>query len=400
MIAFWIIAALMLGVAMAIVILPLVRSAAGTGPDRRHANLMVYRDRIAELAQEQSQGLLSAEAFGKERADLERALLEDAGPGLTANVARRLDRPVIAVTAVLIPVVAVSLYLWIGDVGALRGESGAGPTTAAGEQHQVQEMVSRLERRLKDSPLDAQGWTLLGRSYAYLNRHADAVAAFGTAYRLQTDDPQRAADYAEALALANGNRLQGEPLQLIQRTLELDPDNRKALWLAGVERMQSGNRPAAAAFWMKLRKQFPAGSEDVRVLDGYIAQMQGMPAAAAQPAQSKSIAVKVALAPELSQKAGPEATVFVFARAAEGPRMPLAIVRRQVRELPFEVVLDDSQSMGPGLTISAFPRLVVGARISMTGEATPRPGDLEGASGIVQAGAGGLVQVRIEKVIR
>ena len=406
MIVFWIIAALMLGAAAAIVILPLTRSAVGAGPDRRDANLIVYRDRIAELAEEQRQGLLSTEAFGKERADLERALLDDAGQPVPAAAAARHERRAIVVTALLIPLATVSLYLWLGDVGVLSGEPAVSRPTASGEQHEVQEMVSRLERRLQDSPRDAEGWTLLGRSYAYLKRHADAAGAFGSAYRLQMNDAQRAADYAEALAVASGNRLQGESQQLIRRALELDPDNRKALWLAGVERLQSGDRAAAASFWMKLRKQFPVGSDDAQRLDGYIAQMQGAPAAesgsarAAQVAPPKSIAVNVALAPELAKTAGPDAIVFVFARAAEGPRMPLAIVRRRVRDLPFEVVLDDSQSMAPGMTISKFPRVIVGARISITGEAMPQSGDLEGVSGIVQAAAGAAVQVRIERVVR
>ena len=112
----------------------------------------------------------------------------------------------------------------------------------------------------------------------------------------------------------------------------------------------------------------------------------------------RSIKVAVKLSPALAGKAAPGDTVFIFARAAQGPKMPLAIVRMQMKDLPTTVTLDDSMAMVPDMKMSSFPQLVIGARISKTGDAIPKPGDLEGYAPPLKAGAAGPVEVVIASV--
>ncbi len=243
-----------------------------------------------------------------------------------------------------------------------------------------------------------------------MKRPAESVRAFSEARKLKGDDPRLLADLAEAMAQANGNRIAGEPAKLIAAVLAKEPDNTKALWLAGVDRLQHGDREEAARLWKKLRGLLPAGSREAAAIDGYLAQIDaadtgpaartakdvaGPPATGGRP----SIRVKVAVDPAVAVRASPDDTVYVFARAAQGPRMPVAIVRAKVRELPFEVELDESRAMAGGPSLASQHEVYVGARISRSGEAMARAGDLEGVAGPVPVATKTPVEVRIARVI-
>lgn len=276
--------------------------------------------------------------------------------------------------------------------------------------HAVDDMATRLEERLRAEPKDAEGWILLGRTYGYMKRPSESVRAFSEARKLKGDDPRLLADLAEAMAQANGNRIAGEPAKLIAAVLAKEPDNTKALWLAGVDRLQHGDRAEASRLWQRLRGRLPAGSREAAAIDGYLAQIDaanagsagrtakdvaGSPAVAVRP----SIRVKVAVDPALAVRASPDDTVYVFARATQGPRMPVAIVRAKVRELPLEVELDESRSMAGGPSLASQHEVYVGARISRSGEAMARTGDLEGVAGPVSVTMKTPVEVRIARVI-
>jgi cytochrome c-type biogenesis protein CcmH len=101
----------------------------------------------------------------------------------------------------------------------------------------------------------------------------------------------------------------------------------------------------------------------------------------------------------MAKQAKPEDTVFVFARPAEGARMPLAILRKQVKDLPLQFTLDDSMAMSPANALSGASKVVVGARVSKSGNAMPQPGDLSGQSAPVSVGASGL-QIEIREAVK
>jgi cytochrome c-type biogenesis protein CcmH len=263
-------------------------------------------------------------------------------------------------------------------------------------------MVADLAARLEKEPDNVNGWVVLARSYAVMNRHGDAVKAYERVIQLVPNDPDLLADYADALAVTMGGNLSGKPLELAKRALAADPTHWKALALVGTEAFNRKDYKTAIAYWEKLKATAPPGSPIAQSIDSSIAEARELggikgaaappPVVAAAPVGGR-VAGKVDLSPALKAKVAPTDTVFVFARAAEGPRMPLAIVRKQVRDLPIEFALDDSMAMAPNMKLSSFAEVVVGARVSRSGNATPQSGDLEGLSRPVKVGATGIAVV-------
>lgn len=303
-------------------------------------------------------------------------------------------------------------------------DAAPGPAGAASSPHpmaaaQVEAMVDNLARRLAQEPQNVDGWLMLGRSYAVLGRFEPAIAAFRRVLALEPKHAQALADLADALAMTQERRFEGEPAQLVQQALAADPANLKALLLAGTIAFDRGDYATAQRHWNEavrvgpadsaLVEQARAGVTEARALaggapGGAAAPMTASPAPAATsgnppaPAAGATLRGRVSLSPALAAKASPDDTVFVFARAAEGPRMPLAIVKKRVRDLPFDFTLDDSQAMTPQARLSQATRVVVGARVSKSGQAMPQPGDLEVLSAPMAPGASGLSLVIADTV--
>jgi cytochrome c-type biogenesis protein CcmH len=286
------------------------------------------------------------------------------------------------VAALAVPVLAFAVYWFVGT-----------PSAVVPPEDQINAMVERLAAKMRARPDDVEGWKLLGRSYAVLGRFKESAEAYGQALKRSPKDAQVLADFADALAMAQGQSLQGEPEQLVQRALEIDPSNLKALALAGTAAFGRKDYKAAAAYWERMLPLVPADSEDAKAIRSNVDEARAL----SGDSKKKSLKGTVKLAPALASKASPDDTVFIFARAEQGPPMPLAVLRKQVKDLPASFALDDSMAMAPQLRLSSQPRVVVGARISKSGSATPQPGDLEGLSKPVANDAAG-VAVTIDKV--
>jgi cytochrome c-type biogenesis protein CcmH len=231
------------------------------------------------------------------------------------------------------------------------------------------------------------------------------------------DDPGLLADYADALAMAQGRKLAGQPAALADRALTIDPKHKKALALAASAAMEARDLDRALGYWRRLLAELPAASDDARQISAVIAEVESakgdarsvagtkprraaapVAAAPAKDAGTAAIAGRVDITPSLAAKVALTDTVFVFARAVEGPRMPLAILRIPAKELPKDFILDDSMSMSPSARLSSAEAVVIEARISKTGNAMPQPGDLSGKSAPVKPGAIG-VRVTIDQVL-
>jgi cytochrome c-type biogenesis protein CcmH len=383
-----------------------------------------YRDQLSDLRTDLSVGTLDAERFEQSRRELDHRLLQEidaaaapVAPAAAGSPDKRGGWIVIALFVLALP---IGLYWRFGAVGAFDPALAArGPTVTP---QQVEAMVGRLQAHLKEVPSDGEGWMMLGRSYNVLGRYAEAADAYGHAAPLTPDDAQFFADYADALAMANGRSLDGEPMKLVQRALQIDPANPKALALAGTFAFENRSYPLAIQLWQ--RAQAGSAQQDpefAAALENSIAEARergglataapasppaSVPNAATNPAPESATAAagaasvrgRVTLAPALAAKAEPGDTVFIFARAEQGPRMPLALLRRQVKDLPLDFTLDDSNAMMPQLSLSKFGRVVIGARISKSGDAAPHPGDLRGESGPVAVGASG-VSLEIAEVV-
>jgi cytochrome c-type biogenesis protein CcmH len=390
--AFWIAAALLAGLALAFVLPSLLRGKRRTGATSREANVALYREQMKELDADLAAGTLSPRHHQEARLEIERRVLEDAGEDAApAGSSPAPARAVALALALALPLLAIAVYLAVGTPRALSPQ--AADASHGITRVQIEGMVIRLAERLKENPDDVEGWAMLGRSYSVLDRYPEAATAYANAVKRSPKSAQLLADYANALAMAQGQKLEGEPERLIAQALALEPDNVKALMLAGSAAFEKRDFKGAIAHWEKILKVAPPdpdlielvqdGIEDARKLAGLAAKP---PARGSAPAAG-ALTVTVRLAPGLAAKASPADAVFIFARPAEGPRMPLAVARRQVRDLPATVTLDDSMAMTPAAKLSSHPQVVVGARISKSGSATPQPGDLEGIAGPVTAGS-------------
>lgn len=256
-----------------------------------------------------------------------------------------------------------------GDVPAAR---------AATQPSENGQPVDVLKARVANTPDDWDSWVSLARAHQAEGRYADAARAFGKATALRPGDAQLWADYADTLAAANGRRLIGRPTELVQKALALDPDHPKALWLAGTAALQRGDKDAAARHWRHLRELLPPDSADAKVLEANLTELAHDAPSSTKGPDGVRITGEVRLADALASEVNPDATLFVVARAVDGPRAPLAVLRAQARQLPYRFVLDDSLAMVPQLKLSAFSRVAVKARISRSGIALPQSGDLTG----------------------
>lgn len=390
MTVFLVIVGLLAAGALAFVVPPLLRRGTGAGVSRDAINVAVYRDQLRELEADLRAGTLAQEQYEKARREIEARLLQDVG-GAGAAAAKPRSRAAAVTLGIAIPACALAVYLVVGNPRALAPE-GDGTGAHGLTEQQVVALVDRLAARLRDNPEDGEGWVMLGRSYLVLGRFKEAAEAYANATARMPKDAQLLADYADALGMVQGRSLKGEPEKIIARALAVDPENLKALALAGTAAFNRNDYARAVEYWERILRLVPAESELAQAVRTSIAEARtlggGAPAGKpAPPAAPGRVSGVVKLAPELAAKVARTDTVFIFARAAEGPRMPLAILRKQAHELPLEFTLDDSMAMTPATKLSDHPRVVVGARISKAANANPRPGDLQGLSAPVQVGA-------------
>ena len=414
---FWVVAVLLIVAALLFLLPPLIQKDAGRDIlARDQLNVTIFKDQLVELEGDLAAGVLTQEQYETARHDIERAFLSESGSD-AAHVAKAqtdvvIGRAAAVVVAVVVPILAASLYNMLGSGAAgLHPESARPDVQAEGHEGNLEEQVRKLQDHLQTSPEDGEGWSMLARSYYFLKQYGPASEAFARASQLAQDsDPALLVDYADALAMANGRNMAGRPYELVKQALSLQPYNQKALWLAGTATYQAKQYKDTLEYWQRLLQIFPEGSENFVQMQrniGEIKQLLGMPvdaesAVTAQAdAEAASIEGVVRLAPALRDRVSPEDTLFVFARAANGPRMPLAIVRKQVKDLPLQFTLDDSMAMNPAMKLSNFKQVVVGARISKSGNAMPQSGDLEGKLGPIElSSAAAGIEFQIENVVQ
>jgi cytochrome c-type biogenesis protein CcmH len=405
MILFLALGAVLVAGALLFIVPPLARRLARTGATRDAVNTAVYRDQLRELEADLRAGTLAPDHHDKARAEIEARLAADLGRDEVAPESRPGSRAAALAFGLAVPICALAVYLTVGNPGALapQADSGAGPHGMTAQQFET--LVERLATRMKDNPEDAEGWMMLGRSYAVMGRFPESSDAYAKAVARVPDDAQLLADYADSLAMAQGRTLEGEPEKLVKRALAVDPDNVKALVLAGTAAFNRNDRATAIRHWERALGVLPGESEMAQRVRASLAEARGSGqiAQAEKPPKARGGGARVSgvvrLDPKLAGKIAPDDTVFIFARAAEGPRVPLAILRRQGRDLPIQFTLDDSMAMAPQMKLSAFPRVVIGARVSKSANAIASPGDLQGLSQTVQVGATN-VAVTIDSEVR
>ncbi len=392
--------------------------------------LATARGRLVQLKSRLDAGTLDAAGFERERRLVEHEIGEHL-LGSDEAKARPSGRLVAGLVVAVLAVAAAGYWKTgspaLAGVGpgsvALASSARAAPSPDAGASaaapdglQQIAAMVDKLAARMKERPDDAEGWLMLARSYSVLGRFGEAIPAFQRAVELQPKNAVVLADYADAIAASKGRVDNPESMALIERALAADPAQPKALALAGSAAFDRGDYPTAIARWQKMVEVLPPNSEMAKQVQASIADARERAAAGASPstaaatpksaapaqapvaASGKSVTGTVSLAPGLAVQVAPDDTVFVFARAVGGGRMPLAVQRAKVSDLPLKFKLDDSMAMSPAATLSSAAQVIVSARISKSGNAIPQAGDLAGAAAPVAPGASGLV-IQIDSVL-
>ena len=278
MLSFWIIAALFVLLALWFILPPLLQKTDNNkGDEMRAANVLVYKDQFKEMEADLKNGLFSEEQYRQDKDELERRLLEDVkAPNPESSAPSAATRKFAYGVATAIPIGMIAFYLVVGNPKALSPSLPAMQMPAGNQQggamtgQQIAANVEKLAKRLEQNPNDAQGWLMLARSYTSMERFSDAAAAYAHATALNDSDASVWADYAEALALSNGQQLAGKPTEAINRALKIDPQNQKALALAGSAAAEAGEYRKAIDYWQKLLVQLPPGSEIAKTVSDEI----------------------------------------------------------------------------------------------------------------------------------
>jgi cytochrome c-type biogenesis protein CcmH len=416
---FWLVALLLAAASVTALVWPLLRSRAREAIAEDVATTDVYRDQKRQLDEEVAAGAITQAERDAQVDELATRLSHelDERVATAPEPAARSSYVAALILVAVIPVAALALYATFGSPAALRADAPTAESKMSAEQ--IDELVGKLAARMKERPEDPKGWQLLARTYAALGRFDESVAAYKEAAARGAPDASLYADWADAVAMRDQS-LAGEASQLIAQALALDPNDPKALALAATAALQRKDFAGAIADWRKLKAQFPPQSDEAKSIDAMIAEAdaaqrgEGQPSGGAtsapsesasaatanvSPAANAAITGRVSLDAKLRDRVAAGDTLFIYARAATGSRMPLAVLRLPATDLPHDFRLDDSLAMTPAAKLSAASEVIVEARISKTGGAAPAPGDLRGTSGPLAPGAHDVLIV-INDVVR
>jgi cytochrome c-type biogenesis protein CcmH len=401
---FWIIAILLIIIALAIILPPLLKDTQIETDARRDQNIQIAKEQLAELKTAFTNNEMQQEDYLARRDELEQALYSDTSSNEV--VTTEFSKPSIistALIALIIPIIAFSMYAKYGDSRALDPEATKTasniPTKANGEPD-IDAMVTGLRNKLDANPNNPEGWYMLGRSYMALNRFKDATYSYEQLYKLEPNDAKVMLFLADAEAMANKGNVLGRPAELIEKSLTLIPNSVTGLWLGGMVSAQQGDHAKAIERWtalIPLLAKQPDQVSEIRKLIAESKKKLSPKAIASLPVTtsatdsvvkketaiqsqnvdiSKSIVVTVRLSDSLKDQVQADQTVFIYAKAMSGPAMPLAAKRIQVKDLPITITLDDSTAMMPAMKLSTFSKVTIGARISKSGNAIAANGDL------------------------
>ena len=431
MTSFWVISGIFIVTALLFIIPTLLRNREAQLENIEHdaVNITVYRDQIAELDNDLENDILTQEQYNKSKQELQQRMLQDVSEREKMVVKKNKKIHNIAISTFItltLPLAAVFLYMVIGDTRGLLPQAqlanatqmnrGSGSDSPAGHDN-FSSVLENLIARLEKNPEDIEGWIMLGRTYAIMERYAEASNTYAKLVELVPDNPQILSDYADVLAMKNQGNLTGKPAELIYEALRIDPQYPKALALAGTIEFEQEKFEQAAVYWEKLLEVIPDDSQlaksvktsiaEAKLLSsggkGITAEQQTKATDSQQEANTLSeketsdsptatetvllsVSGQVTISKELAPRASPNDTLFIYARAKTGPKMPLAILRLKASDLPATFTLTDDMAMTPTMKMSSFPEVVIEARISKSGQAVPASGDLQGFSDPVKIG--------------
>ena len=436
-ILFWVLLLLMLLLAVVILIYPLLRVRRTESIAYKDSNLGLYDDKLAELEADLGEGRIDHEQYQQARVEIDRELLQDipeeSRETASLHYGAQLKRqPGLALMiSVFLPMVALLVYMKLGMHAASTGvphsqvqaRAQAQPQSQqAGQAGSIEEMTRKLAERIQQQGGNLEEWTMLARAYKHMGQYAQSAEAFEQAVQMNPS-AQLMLEQAEAIALGNNQQFTPQARSLVMRALELEPDNLNVLWFAGVAEFQAGNYRSSIEHLSRLSEQARQDPEIDRSLRLYIDkarsallaageevpgtdEIMGTTAASGDVATAvvaggeASLQVKVGVSEDVRSRFAAGDAVFVYAKAAAGPKMPLAVQRLTLEQLPATITLDDSMAMMEGMSMSAFGSVVVSARVTKTGSAIAKAGDYIGQSEVEDVTKAELVEIQIDTMVQ
>ena len=416
MIIFLTLSGTLLLIALILILLPLLRPVSTSGPTGHEVNLQLARHRLIELESDVASGRLDPIDYPSARSELERSLLSDLADSVAPRTPARRAIPTAAFLGLIFPLAAAGLYLTFGTPEVLTNNYTQVdlPKTVNGKKlPPVAVLIEQLEKKVTQNPDDLRGLSLLTNAYMSLRRYTDAIPLFERWQTLDENNADLLARYADALAMANNGDLRGKPTALLERALQINPNQIQALWLAAMAADEQDNLSATLMYLTRLQGLVVDNKEAHQEVTTMIASARSRVTASglALPPTSGTdatlnaltpparLSVLVELNPAVGQQVNTTDTVFVYARPIDGSKMPIAITRRRAVEFPLRVILDDSLAVMPSQKLSDVEQVEVVARISRTGNAMPTRGDIIGVTRPVTVNTVDTVTVTLSDVI-
>ena len=401
-------------VGVLLLVLPILRQPTSSDSlDRDQQNISIAREKKSVLVEQLASDEMTQEEYEAALADLEASLALDLERQQTLESNSQGGQWAVWAIAIAVPVVSIIMYLQLGSIEVIENPDLATPREAIaqsphgqGNNPTIEEMIAQLKAHLVENPDDARGWFMMGRTMMAQQQFDQAVTAFQRSYDLSKDapDPSIMLALADSLAMTRNRDMTGEPEELVLEALKLSPNDVTALWLAGLSAEQGGRYREAYDHWTKLIPLLsadPGSTAEVQTLiERLRAQHPDLPEATQQLAvASTGLNVAVTLDAQMMSQVAADDLVFIYAKAASGPPMPLAAKRLKVSDLPIQVTLSDNDAMMPQMKMSSFDQIIVGARVSKTGNPIAQAGDLFNESATIQhKGYADTVQININQV--
>ena len=395
MITFIIVACVMVLISLLALILPLSRNNTSAPIDSGNHNIEIAREKLADLEIQRDSGSISDKEFNKLSEDAKRVLIFETGQNVTHALSHGNPLLLSVGIAVVVPILALTLYLMLGTPEGLAHNTAPAQAAADADQS-IDSLLQSLEDKLVENPDDAEGWALLGRTNMSMQRFAQAQNAFSNLRRILGDVPTVLLQLADAEVMLNGGAFTQESKNYVTTAYAAEPNNIQAIWMAAMLDTQEGNLTSAISKWEQLEALLAGQPEQQARIRQLIVEarrtVEQVPRAnvlADTPEKTSeqaipatipdgvSVSIVVSLSADLPKPVQNEQTVYVYARAASGPPMPLAAKQLRVADLPVTITLTEHDAVIDGMTLARFPQIVLGARISMTGEPTAQPGDIQ-----------------------
>ena len=392
MLSFFLITGLLVLLALAFVVPVLLKNNQLEAEHFDEQNIQIARDRLEELRQDLENGRIGQQEFDQVKQELEDNLALDLSVSQTdsVSVVTGSSKGLAYTLLVAVPVVAAAIYSQVGEFGAITGE------VVKVDNHMnqppnmsMEEAVAGLKARLEMEPDNAEGWFMLARTYAVTEQYKEAAQAYEKTLELVGDNANLLLRYADMIIMSQGGQMSNQARDIILKAVELEPDNLQGLWMAGMVASTQGDYNKALSFWYRLEPMLKNDIDSLTQLREQISQVEknlGSDAVAelksaivgSEPVTTAKaeITVSVSLDQALRDKIAATDTLFVYAKAMQGPPMPLAAVKHPVSALPVTVTLNDAMAMMPAMKLSNFDQVKILAVISKSGQPGISSGDL------------------------